>query len=80
MGLPKFKELEILGEILSRARYRPGEEGQIDLVVTHIRMLLEKSDESYMQGAADGFIMGQIKPLFPVLGETSQETAKNEEK
>ncbi len=63
MGLPKFKVMEKFSEILHKGKYRVGDDIQMDMVVQYIRLLLDKSDESYMQGACDGFQLGQLKAM-----------------
>ena len=73
MGLSKFREWEIFNEILRRGKYWVGDDGAEDLVITHIKMLLDKSGESYMQGAIDGFAIGQIKEkIFKDLQESAK--------
>ena len=64
MGFPKEELGYMFDDFLRTVKYRTGENGRTDLMISQIKFLIEKSDRSYLAGMIEGFTMGTVHGLL----------------
>ena len=64
MGFPKDELGYMFGEFLRDAKYRTGENARVDLMISQIKFLIERSDRSYLAGMIEGFTMGEVHGIL----------------
>ena len=64
MGFPKEELGYMLDDFLRGMKYRTGENGRVDLMISQIKFLIEHSDRSYLAGMIEGFTMGEVHGIL----------------